>query len=365
MFDALFEPFTINGMTIDNRIVMAPMTRGFSPNGVPTKDVANYYRARAEGGVGLIVTEGTTINHPSASADPNFPNFHAPEALAGWEQVVASVHDAGGKIMPQLWHMGSMRDPGQGPNPEAPSVSASGLKHPTKQNAETLGSAEIKSIVDAFAKAAYDSRRLGFDGLQIHGAHGYLVDQFFWDGTNLREDEYGGDLPNRTRFAVEIIEAIRREVGSDFPILFRFSQWKQQDFAHKMANDPDALKDFLDPLVNAGVDCFDCSTRRFWEPEFEGSAMNVAGWTKKLTGLPTVTVGSVGLDGEFVASFQGESSNVAPIDDLVDRLAAGEFDLVGVGRALLVDPQWANKVRAGELDRLLPYTKAAVEQLVM
>ena len=93
--------------------------------------------------------------------------------------------------------------------------------------------------------------------------------------------------------------------------------------------------------------------------------MNVAGWTKKLTGLPTVTVGSVGLDGEFVASFQGESSNVAPIDDLVDRLAAGEFDLVGVGRALLVDPQWANKVRAGELDRLLPYTKAAVEQLVM
>ncbi len=365
MYDALFEPFTINGLTLPNRIVMAPMTRGFSPNGVPGKNVADYYRARAAGGVGLIVTEGTTINHPSASDSPNYPNFHTPEALAGWKEVAASVHDAGGFIMPQLWHMGSMRDPGTGPNPDAPSVSASGLKHPSKQNAETLSVGDIAKLVDAYADAAYQARVLGFDGVQVHGAHGYLIDQFFWDGTNLRDDVYGGDLVARTRFATEIVAAIRKAVGNDYPILFRFSQWKQQDFTHKMAPTTDMLKAFIDALEAAGVDCFDCSTRRFHEPEFDGSPLNLAGWTKKLGTVPTITVGSIGLDSEFVAAFQGEGSNIAPIDTLVEKLEAGEFDLVGVGRALLVDPTWPTKIREGRLDDLVPYTKDALANLVI
>ena len=104
--------------------------------------------------------------------------------------------------------------------------------------------------------------------------------------------------------------------------------------------------------MEAGIDCFDCSTRRFWEPEFEGSDLNFAGWTKKLTGLPTITVGSVGLTGEFVAGMGGEASEAAPIDGLIDRLEREEFDLVGVGRALLTDPEWPNKIRDGRLDEL-------------
>lgn len=365
MYDVLFSPFTLNGLTLPNRIVMAPMTRGFSPDGVPGDDVAAYYEARAKGGVGLIITEGTTINHPSASDSPNYPNFHAQEALKGWQNVASRVHDAGGLIMPQLWHMGSMRDPGTGPNPDAPSVSASGLKHPKKQNAETLSRNEIEQIVQAYADAAYEARSRGFDGVQIHGAHGYLIDQFFWSGTNLREDEFGGDLVGRSRFAIDIVRAVRHAVGQDYPILFRFSQWKQQDFMHKMAPGPDDLTAFLQPLIEAGVDCFDCSTRRFHEPEFEGSSLNLAGWTKKLGNIPTVTVGSIGLDSEFVAAFQGEGSNIAPIDSLVDRLTEGEFDLVGVGRALLVDPKWPQKIKDGRLDELRPYTKDALAKLVM
>ena len=365
MYDALFQPFTFNGLTLPNRIVMAPMTRGFSPNGVPGKNVADYYRARAAGGVGLIVTEGTTIDHPSASDNPNYPNFHTPEALAGWKDVAASVHDAGGLIMPQLWHMGSMRDPGTGPNPDAPSVSASGLKHPAKANADTLSVGDISKIVASYAEAAYQARSIGFDGVQIHGAHGYLIDQFFWEGTNLREDEYGGDLVARSRFACEIVTAIRQAVGSDYPIVFRFSQWKQQDFGHKMAPTPDMLKAFIAALEAAGVDCFDCSTRRFQEPEFEGSSLNLAGWTKKLGSVPTITVGSIGLDSEFVAAFQGAGSNVAPIDRLVEMLEAGEFDLIAVGRALLVDPTWPTKIREGRLDDLIPYTKDALANLVV
>ncbi len=365
MYDALFQPFHAGNLSVSNRIVMAPMTRSFSPGGVPGADVAQYYAVRAAGGVGLIITEGTTIDHPSASADPRIPNFHEKEALAGWAQVVSAVHGEGGKIMPQLWHMGSMRDPGTGPHPDAPSVSASGLKHPAKQNAETLSEKEIAEIVEAFARSAYAARECGFDGVQIHGAHGYLIDQFFWEGTNLREDAFGGDLVQRTRFACDIVAAIRAAVGDDYPIILRYSQWKQQDFEHKMAPTPDQLKAFLDPLVAAGVDVFDCSTRRFWEPEFEGDPRNLAGWTKELSGQPTITVGSVGLDGEFVASFQGAGAGVAPIDGLVERLEKGEFDLVGVGRALLVDPRWPNKIRNGELDALLPYSKESMAELVV
>ncbi len=356
-YPALFEPFTLNGLEIPNRIVMAPMTRSFSPGGVPSADVAAYYRRRAEGGTGLIITEGTTIDHDAASGDPKIPNFHMPESLDGWKRVAAEVHEAGGLIMPQLWHMGAMRYEGQGPHPDARSVSPSGLKYPGKEVGLALSKQDVQDIIDAFVRGTVAAREAGFDGVQFHGAHGYLIDLFFWSGTNLRDDEYGGALEERTKFAADIISRARAEVGDDFPLILRFSQWKQQDFEHKMAVEPEALARFLQPLVDAGIDCLDCSTRRFWEPEFDGSSLNLAGWVKKLTGVPTITVGSVGLSGEFVASFAGEGSEVAPIDDLVKRLDDGEFDLVGVGRALLSDPQWPTKIRNGDADLLKPYSK--------
>ena len=357
-YSALFSPFTLNGLEIPNRIVMAPMTRSHSPGGHPTEDVAAYYRRRTEGGVGLIITEGTTIDHPSASMDPNIPDFHTPEALAGWKRVADEVHDAGGLIMPQLWHTGSMRRDGTGLNPEASTLSPSGLKYPGKEVGKAMTRQDVTDIADAFAKCTEAAREAGFDGVQFHGAHGYLIDTFFWEGTNIRDDEYGGILEERTAFAVEIIEKSRAAVGKDFPLIIRLSQWKQQDFEHKMATDPDKLKAFLQPMVDAGIDCFDCSTRRFWEPEFEGSDLNFAGWTKKLMGLPTITVGSVGLTGEFVAGMGGESSEAAPIDGLIERLEREEFDLVGVGRALLTDAEWPNKIREGRFDELKAFEQA-------
>ena len=286
------------------------------------------------------------------------------EALAGWRQVVDEVHAAGGHIMPQLWHTGMARKPGPSvPNPELPSIGPSGLLRPGKRVAEPMTVARIRAVVEAFARAAADARAVGFDGIELHGAHGYLIDQFFWAGTNERTDAYGGSLLNRTRFAVEIVEAVRAAVGPDFPIVLRFSQWKQQDYSAKLAQTPDELAEFLAPLCEAGVDVFHCSQRRFWEPEFEGSTLNLAGWTKKLTGRPTITVGSVGLSGEFLASFRGESAEVAGLDTLLDRLEAGEFDLVAVGRALLVDPAWADKVRAKRFEDLLPFSPAALATL--
>ncbi|HZG13500.1 MAG TPA: NADH:flavin oxidoreductase [Candidatus Bathyarchaeia archaeon] len=337
---ALFKPFAIGNLTLPNRIVMAPMTRQFSPDGVPGQDVAAYYRRRAENGVGLIVTEGTVINHPDASNQDNVPRFYGEAALNGWSNVVSAVHEAGGRIIPQIWHMGA------------------------RGNVGDYSESDIASIVQAFAQAAFEAKRLGFDGIELHGAHGYLIDQFFWEKTNPRTDSYGGDMLARTRFAVEVIEACRRAVGPEFPIVLRLSQWKANDYTAKLAETPALLEQFLAPLVDAGVDIFHCSTRRFWEPEFEGSDLNLAGWIKKLTGKPTITVGSVGLDSDFMSLFtEGKGAGNTKIEGLIERLEREEFDLVAVGRALLVDPEWVNKIRDGRTAELVPFTSEALKTL--
>lgn len=359
----LFRPFASDKLALTNRIVMAPMTRSFSPGGVPGPDVAAYYRRRAENGVGLLITEGTVIDHPAAAADRDVPHFYGEAALAGWANVVKEVHEAGGKIIPQIWHVGTSRRRETFPESDAAPIGPSGIAPPDTRVSEPLTEAEIAYLVGAYAEAAAAAKRIGFDGVEIHGAHGYLIDQFFWDVTNRRDDRYGGDLVQRTRFAVEVVEAVRAAVGPDFPIVFRFSQWKPTDYAAKLAHTPEELGRFLAPLAEAGVDIFHASTRRFWEPEFEGSPLNLAGWTKQLTGKPTITVGSVGLDSEFTNAFAGQGAGTASLEGLSDRLSREEFDLVAVGRALLQDPAWASKVRDGRLEELKPFAAEALRSL--
>lgn len=358
--ESLFQPFVYEKLHLNNRIVMAPMTRAFSPNGIPTEEVAAYYKRRAENEVGLIITEGTVINHPAASSDLNVPFFYGEKALQGWEKVVQSVHEAGGKIVPQLWHVGIQRPVESLPFPDVKPISPSGITATGEKVAEAMTAEEIKAIIQAYANAAADAKRVGFDGIELHGAHGYLIDQFFWEATNKRTDQYGGNLAGRTRFAVEVIEACREAVGPDFPIIFRFSQWKIGAYTEKLANNPDELEQFLTPLSEAGVDIFHASTRRFWEAEFAGSDLNLAGWTKKITNKPVITVGSVGLDDVFAP---GIDANNAPIDTLADRLQKQQFDLVAVGRALLVDPAWASKLHREDTNEMIPYSPEALKTL--
>ncbi|HWA90546.1 MAG TPA: NADH:flavin oxidoreductase [Rhizomicrobium sp.] len=360
----LFQPFRLKSLVLPNRIVMAPMTRSKSPGQIPNDAVAAYYRRRAEGGTGLILTEGTSPEHKSASNDVNVPAFFGEASLKGWANVVKEVKEAGGHIMPQLWHLGVVRHSGSGPYPEEKSMSPSGLSKPDKKVAEPMTDGEIADVIQGFANSARYAKALGFDGVELHGAHGYIIDQFFWEGTNRRDDRLGGSIEKRGNFAAEIARAVRRAVGPDFPILLRFSQWKQQDFAARLALSPDELERFLKPLIDAGVDCFHCSTRRFWEPEFEGSDMNLAGWTKKLSGKPTITVGSVSLNSDFITSFRNAGAETSGIDRLLEMMARGDFDLVAVGRALIVNPDWPNKVRDGRMDQLKPYTPEALATLV-
>ncbi|MDX3233529.1 NADH:flavin oxidoreductase [Streptomyces sp. ME19-01-6] len=360
----LGRPFSVGSLTVPNRIVMAPLTREFSPEGVPGDDVARYYARRAAADVGLVITEGTFVHHPSSGTSDRVPRLWGEAALAGWRGVVSAVHQVGGKIIPQLWHVGSARTEGAGPVRTAPPVGPSGLALDGSPKGVALSITDVDDVIKAFTGAAAAAQELGFDGLELHGAHGYLIDQFLWGRTNRRTDAYGGDLASRVRFAAEVVEAVRAAVAPDFPVFFRLSQWKSGHYEARLADTPAELEAILAPLVEAGVDVFHASTRRYWIPEFEGSDLNLAGWTRKLTGKPSVTVGSVGLDKEFAGpDGRPDRSAVTGISELLNRAERDEFDLVAVGRALLADPEWARKALAGRPGDAEPYDAALLKAL--
>jgi 2,4-dienoyl-CoA reductase-like NADH-dependent reductase (Old Yellow Enzyme family) len=360
---ALFQPFQLRSLKLANRIAMAPMTRSRSPGGLPNDDNVAYYRRRAQADVGLIISEGTLTRRRGASNDADIPLFWGEPALAGWKRVIDAVHEAGGRMAPQIWHQGMSRKPGTGHFPDAPSDGPSGVTLTGKKIADEPSENEVLDMAQAYADAAGDARRLGFDCIELHGAHAYLIDEFFWEVTNHRTDRFGGTLEKRAEFAAETIRRCRIAVG-DLPIIIRISQWKSSDYNARIATSPQEMERWLNVLVDAGVDMIHCSQRRIWEPEFpeiDGpKGLNFAGWAKKLTGLPTISVGSVGLNGDFTAAFRGQGAPAASLDSTLERLEKGEFDIVAVGRALLQDPDWASKVKAGRLAELRDYQADAL-----
>lgn len=361
---ALFEPQTINGLSLDNRIVMSPMGFHTAADGVPSLDVADYYRLRARGGTGLIITEATAIGHPAACDNPLLLHFSSDAALEGWREVVKQVHAEGARIIPELWHVGLifnrtelMMGTDLTVKGREHLIGPSGLIYPDRQVSEPMNQTQIDEVIDAFARGAEDAIRLGFDGVEVHGAHGFLIDQFFWSEMNKRTDGYGGSMRNRARFGAEVVAEVRHRVGPDTAIAMRISQWKLQDYGAKVVGDPQELEEWLTPLAEAGVDVFDCSQRRYWVPEFEGSDLNLAGWAKKVTGKPTITVGSVSLSRDMQDTIsKGAANDLTSIDPLLARLNRDEFDLVAVGRALIADAEWANKVRSGRFGELIPFS---------
>jgi 2,4-dienoyl-CoA reductase-like NADH-dependent reductase (Old Yellow Enzyme family) len=361
---ALFRPFSIKTLELKNRVVMSPMTRAMAPGGVPGEANAAYYRRRAEAQVGLILSEGTVIERPASRSHPDVPSFYGDDALAGWKTVIDAVHTAGGRMGPQLWHTGATKYLDW--EPQAPVESPSGLLAPGSPRGEAMTQEAIDDTIAAHARAAADAKQLGFDLVEIHGAHGYLIDEFFWSGTNLRTDRYGGgSIKERSRFAVEIITAVREAVGPDFPISLRVSQWKAQDYTVKLAHTPAEMTEWLVPLVAAGVDILHCSQRRYWEPEFPdvdgANGLNFAGWAKKLTGAATISVGSVGLANH--SADRTEKSGSAGLDELVERMERDEFDLIAVGRALLTDPRWILKTQGLDDGPLQGFDPTALAEL--
>ena len=221
MSDPLFQPLQAGVLTIPNRVVMAPLTRCRASAGrVPNAMMAEYYAQRAS--FGLILSEATSVT-PMGVGYPNTPGIWSDEQVEGWKLVTKAVHDAGGKILLQLWHVGRISDPvyldGETPV-SASDVRPAGhvsLVRPLKDfvTPRPLSLDEIPGVIEAYRKGAENAKAAGFDGVEIHGANGYLIDQFLQDSTNLRTDEYGGSIENRARFMMEITDAVISVWGAD------------------------------------------------------------------------------------------------------------------------------------------------------
>lgn len=215
----LFESVRLGELTLPNRFVMAPLTRCRAINHLPNDLMAEYYEQRAS--AGLVITECTMVA-PGTSAFGNDPGIYSPEQIEGWKKTTSAVHKAGGRIFLQIWHAGRAAHPllNNGTECVAPSALAIDGETYTPEGKKSytvpreLSKVEITDIVQEFRKAAANAIKAGFDGVEVHGANGYLIDQFLRDGSNQRTDEYSGSLENRARFLTEILEAVTDEIGS-------------------------------------------------------------------------------------------------------------------------------------------------------
>eukprot|EP01086_Lenisia_limosa_P006264 TRINITY_DN24971_c0_g1_i1.p1 TRINITY_DN24971_c0_g1~~TRINITY_DN24971_c0_g1_i1.p1 ORF type:complete len:376 (-),score=111.32 TRINITY_DN24971_c0_g1_i1:52-1179(-) len=374
MYPSVFSPVEIPNLgSVSNRFAMAPMTRGQCPEGAPTPTVARYYAKRAEGGTKYIITECGGIDFPGQSSFPNAPLFFGDERKEAHAALAKSVKDAGGFAIAQIWHCGGQHYNAPG-IPEGRIVAPSAIVHPyfkmTKSEEEQkdlvpheLTKEEIKEVALSYGRAAKFCKDAGYDGVEIHGAHGYLIHQFFCELTNSRTDEYGGSFENRGRFAGDVAKAVRQAVGPDFHVNFRFSQFTMGAFDHKIAHTPEDLKELL-AYTAENVDMFHGSQRRIWQTEFD-SELNLAGWLKKLFNKPAMSVGNVGLnpEGDFVSSFTGAATTVNDkglkvADEMITR---GDFDMLAVGRIIIANYDYPEKIKNGH--EVVPFNAAMLASL--
>ncbi|MBB3796670.1 MULTISPECIES: alkene reductase [Xanthomonas] len=219
---SLFEPYALGALTLANRIVMAPLTRNRAGAGlVPSALAATYYAQRAS--AGLLITEATQVS-PQAQGYQDTPGLYTPEQIAGWRAVTDAVHAKGGRIFVQLWHVGRVSHVDLQPGGAAP-VAPSAIRAATKvfvnngfadvSEPRALALHELPGIVDDFRQAAANAIAAGFDGVEIHGANGYLLEQFIKDGANQRTDAYGGSIENRARLLLEVVAAVSKQIGAD------------------------------------------------------------------------------------------------------------------------------------------------------
>ena len=364
--EVLFTPLSLRHITLRNRFVMPGMQRGFMNDGAPTPVMVEYMRRCSAGGAGLIISESTSPDHPSAYWQPMMGRLE-PATLSAWKAVVEAVRSEGARFLLQLWHPGAMRRvAADHPLAAHPALSPSGLIQAGRPNGRAMTGQDMQDLKEAYVRAAGQARSLGADGVEVHCAHGYLLDQFLWSETNRREDGYGGrSLAERARYSAEIVAAIRASVGEEFVISYRFSQFKEVDYGACVASDPEDLRDMLVLLRTAGVDLFNVSSRRFHKGEWPGSAYpqrTIAEWARSLTDAPVMTCGSVGLDVEMFANLfdDQEPSELSVERDLVllaDKVRRGSLDLVGVGRMHIANNDFVRKVREGRLRELRLFNK--------
>ena len=343
LYSELFEPISIGRMRLRNRICMPPMyTKYASESGEVTDRLIRYLVERAKGGVALIVLENTCIDWAFGRADGNPVTIHHDRFRPRLHDLVEAIHRHGAKIVTQLHHAGrqNLRSNVEGNQaPPAPSavVSVLGGDMPRAMTEE-----DIEATIRNFADGARRTKECGFDGVELHGAHGYLLAEFISPATNLRTDRWGGSFENRCRFAVEVVRRVRAEVGEDYPILFRFSADEQK---------PEALQleegvRYARVLQNEGVDCMDVSGGYYdsMTSQFSmhgvpaGAFVPLAEAVKSAVDVPVIAVNSLGWD-------------PALANEVIKQ---GKADLVHMGRALLADPEIPHKLMENRVDEIRP-----------
>ena len=341
----LWSPLRIGSTRLENRVALAPMTRiSATEEGRATDRMVSYYEAFARGGFGLLITEGI---YPDAAYGQGYlfqPGIATEEQARSWADVVDAVHAAGTKIFAQLMHAGAQAqgnrfvDSTIGPSAVAPKGEQLGFyrgEGPYPVPAE-ITAEQMEEVRQAFVSAALRAQDAGFDGVEIHGANGYLLDQFLTDYLNLRTDEYGGSPENRVRFAAEICRAVREAVGPDLTVGIRISQAKVSDHDHRWSGGADEARVIFSTLGATGIDFVHTTEYRATAPAFDDDGPSLAALAKKHSGLPVIANGH--LDDPETA---------------VSMLTGGAADVVALGKAALANRDWPRRVRGGlPLDEL-------------
>ena len=328
MTDPLFSPLKAGALELPNRIVMAPLTRCRASAGrVPNPMMAEYYAQRAS--FGLILSEATSVC-PGGVGYPDTPGIWSDAQIEGWQQVTRAVHDAGGLILLQLWHVGRISDPAYldgGLPVSASAVKPAGhvsLLRPKKEfvTPRALGLEEIPGIVEAYRKAAENARAAGFDGVEIHAANGYLIDQFLQDSTNHRDDIYGGPIENRCRFLLEVADAVISVWGADRVGVHIAPRCDSHDMGD---SDPAALFGHVARELGKRRIAFLCARESHDHPEVAA----LGPMLKKEFG------------GVFIAneSFTAESAR--------DAVSSGAADAVAFGKSAIANPDLVERIRCG------------------
>lgn len=338
-YTSLFAEGRFGNLQLKNRIGLAPMTRtSAESDGVPNETMRKYYTRYAEGGFGLLITEGTYPDEKYSQGYLNQPGIANEKQLTGWKGIVQSVHSAGAKIICQLMHAGALsqgniyKNETIGPSavqPKGEQLEFYGGKGAYRMPTE-MSRENIKDIVKGFAQAAENAKQAGFDGIEIHGANGYVLDQFLTDYTNKRQDEYGGSTENRVRLLVETAQACRQAVGDDFLVGIRISQSKVNDYTHKWAGGEEDAQTIFTALGKAGLDFIHVTEYYADQPAFKEGGPTLAALAKKYGGLPVV------VNGNMNTPEQGE-----------EMLQSGQVDVVTLGKAALANKDWVNKVAEG------------------
>ncbi|GAA2793391.1 NADH:flavin oxidoreductase [Saccharopolyspora taberi] len=326
------NPVRLAGTTIANRAVVAPMSRvSTGGDGVATAEMADYYAEFARGGFGLVITEGTYTDSAHSQAYPDQPGIVTAEQVAAWRRVTDAVHACGSPIVLQLMHAGALSqtlDRTIAPSAVAPKgqkMPAYGGRGPFPLPAAATA-AQLRELVDGFAASAVRARDAGFDGVELHGANGYLLDQFLTTYTNHRDDEYGGDVTGRTRLPVEVLRAVRAATGPGFTVGIRLSQTKVNDLAYRWSGVAEA----------SGI------LRAFGEADYLHLASEGRDWleTAVLDGGVTVTALARQVTGRPVIA-NGGMHDPARAESV---LTGGHADLVALARGALANPDWPRRL---------------------